>query len=436
MAPDPHSHRPVNPLVRAQSGMRWLLGYRGIGPMARPTFRRDLISQVLASLAIGMMVPDLTQFLMAKGFEGSAWMLAIIEAQAAGGHFVGAWITQYIQKLRRVKVILTIRAAVSAALLAIAFLPVRPESAWFYIALLTVPAIAHGVVINVRNSIRHANYPSGGQGRITARLIVFHLACVSLAMPLAGYVLDNFSGGYRLLYILSAVLNLLSALPLLRLRVRNEPQLLRRSRSVRFDPLASFRVLLHDPIYRRFMFWQMLSGSTVLMTRPIAAEVLAAPEYFGVAYTSGTLARVTLPSLVALVMTLPAGHFFDSARIMSFRSANAAFWAASRMLFFVGVVTLSWPLVVVAFAFEGLGRALGGMAFNLGHMRFSKPEQSQLYMGTHLALVGVRGMTMPFLGAWLFGISAIGPWVFVLLAGVQFIAAIGFYRTREPQVQD
>lgn len=38
----------------------------------------------------------------------------------------------------------------------------------------------------------------------------------------------------------------------------------------------------------------------------------------------------------------------------------------------------------------------------------------------------MRCMTMPFSG----------PWVFVLLAGVRFIAAIGFYPTREPQVQD
>ncbi|MFP4356146.1 MAG: hypothetical protein ACLFUJ_13575 [Phycisphaerae bacterium] len=95
---------------------------------------------------------------------------------------------------------------------------------------------------------------------------------------------------------------------------------------------------------------------------------------------------------------------------------------------------LSYPLLLAGFVMQGFGRATGGVAFNIGHTRFSNAGNSHLYMGAHLILQGVRGTTLPFLGIWLFQSDFVGPWLLLLAAGVQLVAVLGFLTIAEPKV--
>ncbi|MFP4356145.1 MAG: hypothetical protein ACLFUJ_13570 [Phycisphaerae bacterium] len=48
--PDPGHRRPWPDRL---PGLRWLLGYRGLGRITRRNFRYDLISEILFALAVG-----------------------------------------------------------------------------------------------------------------------------------------------------------------------------------------------------------------------------------------------------------------------------------------------------------------------------------------------------------------------------------------------
>ena len=70
--------------------------------------------------------------------------------------------------------------------------------------------------------------------------------------------------------------------------------------------------------------------------------------------------------------------------------------------------------------------------WNIGHTRFAPPSQSPRYMGIHQTLQGLRGLTMPFLGVWLYGLKAVGPKLFAIGAAVQLLAAVGFFLSQPP----
>ena len=47
-------------------------------------------------------------------------------------------------------------------------------------------------------------------------------------------------------------------------------------------------------------------------------------------------------------------------------------------------------------------------------------------MGIHMTLQGLRGLTMPFVGIWLYGLDGVGINVLWIGAALQFVAAAGF----------
>ena len=182
------------------------------------------------------------------------------------------------------------------------------------------------------------------------------------------------------------------------------------------------------------MFWQMISGSAVLMSAQVFVASLI--DEFGVSYKAGSTALMAVPFLVSM-FTLPlAGSWFDRISITRFRALNAGLWTLSRAMVWVALIiagaTIAWPLALLGFAVQGMGMGLGGMAFSIGHTRYARPHDTQVYMGAHMTLQGVRGLTMPFVGIALYQWDAVGIHVLGIGVAIQAIAAIGFYRLPDP----
>ena len=62
----------------------------------------------------------------------------------------------------------------------------------------------------------------------------------------------------------------------------------------------------------------------------------------------------------------------------------------------------------------------------MGHMAFAGDEDAHLYMGAHLLLTGVRGLTVPFLGVFLYN-HALGVHLIWISGAAQFVAAVGYW---------
>jgi len=410
---------------RVRAWVQWLLGYRGIPMMSRPTFRLEMFATVFLGVALAAMRPQLTQLFARKSLEAPRWLIAALVAVFAAGSLFGAVLGPYLQRRRRMTVMVASLCGVAVFLLAVAVLPAEAAAAVPYLGVLTIASLIYAGVRTTLSSIWHSNYPEAVRGQILSRRMIVHLIVGATSMKLAGWALDAWpSWGHRLIYVVAAACTLISALLYSRIRVRGERAMIRRETRSALDLKEGVVLLRDDPAYRRFLGWQMLSGSSVILIDPVKALILI--DMLHVTYAEGTTAMAAVPMTACLIGLLVCGKLFDRMNIWRFRGMGAAVWSVSRVMIFTGALLRAWPLLLAGFAVEGLARSTGMLAFNLGHTRFATPRKSQTYMGIHLTLLGVRGLTMPFLGVWLYGIPGVGLYLLPASAAIQLIAAAGF----------
>ena len=411
--------------------VRWLLGYRGIPLMSRPTFRRELINAIFMGLAAGIMGPDFAQLFARKGLEASGSLIAAIAALFALGNLFGTIIGPYLQRRRRIRYGVAARLVIAAVMCAIALLPADGRGAIPFVAMLIVPFLFNAVILNIRSGLWHSNYPRHVRGQIFSRRLIVVTAATAAAAAMAGRALDAWPWAHRLIYPLGAACMLASAVAYSRIRVRREASMRRASGARRGHLLEGFRLLGEDRQYARFMAWQMLSGCGALMCFSVITVALV--DVFGVSYQRGTTALTVVPLLTILVSAPLFGRLFDTVGITRFRAMGAAMWGASRTVMFVALLTRSWACVLVAAVLNGVARATGGLAFTIGHTHFAQAHRSQAYMGIHMTLQGLRGLTMPFVGVWLYGTEGVGIHVLWIGAALQFVAAAGFALSPTPR---
>ncbi len=415
-------------MKRLTAWFQWLLGYRGIPLMSRPSFRNEMIGTIFLGFGYGLLRPSFTQLFAAKSLQAADWMLAALSAQFAMGNLLGAFLSPYLQRVRRVPCLMVAWIGAAVFMAALALLPVGASAALPYVILLTMPALLMFVARNTLPSIWHSNYPGSIRGQVFSRRFIVHIAAMAVSVRLTGYALDRWPEAHRLMYPICACCLLTCAMIYRRVRVRHEQQMLRRETRVRVNLLEGFRLLWRDREYARFMGWQMLSGSMVLMTAPAIIRMLT--EHVGVDYGEGTTALTVVPQTLAVAGALLSGKLFDRLGATSFRAIGAVLWASSRAALYPAIYFGSWVGVLPAFALQGLAQSTGVVAFNLSHTHFAAPQKSHVYMGVNLTLQGIRGVLMPFVGISLYRLPGVGMNLLLYAAGLQFIAALGFALTR------
>lgn len=437
------------PFEKLLYAVRWLLGYEGVPMMSRPNFRREFISIILFSIGQGLILPEFTQLFVLKTLEGPVWAAALLLSQLSVGTFFGTFLSHYLQRKRRVQSMIVARGIIGVFFIFVAILPPDPSSTIPFLALLMVPALLMAVCISIQASIRHNNYPESVRGQILARLIIAWMGMVIIATKLASWALDSFPKGgqfdlsilgrsfnlmvpsaHRLIYLAAAGGVLASAFTYRKIRVRQEADLLRKSNKEPIHLLAGFRLLFQDRAFGLFMLWQMISGTGVMLSRPVMALWLT--QVMGVSYSEGNKAMVTTSFMLTLLAMPIAGWLFDRMSVMKYRAGGTTLWSISRWMLYTATFLKSWPLIYGAYCIEGVGRSVGAVAWNIGHTKFAKPEQSQLYIGIHLTLQGLRGLTIPFVGVWLYSSTPIGTGVLAIAGVLQTIATVGYFFTKPP----
>ncbi len=416
----------LNPLHAIQ----WLLGYRDVPMMSRPTFRREIVSVFFGAIGMGAVVPQLTTIFAIKTLTVT-WAVPFLVAEIAAGNFLATFFSSYLQRLPRVKTIMSARIGGGIALACVGLLAADPQSVYAYLGLLLVAALLGAAVMTVQASIRHSNYPASARGSILSRMIIVRTATMALGIQLASFALDKWpSTAHHWLYPIAGVALAITGLCYRGLRIRGERSLLRKSTSQPIHLLAGLKVLVDDRPFRYFMLWQMISGGTNLMLMPVLSVFLA--QAMGASYKIALLASITIPFGVQVLVLPWVGKLFDRMQITHFRGIGCGLWAIGRTTMYFAAMAKSWPLIFVAYTFQGLGFAFGQVAWNVGHTRFAHPEKSQVYMGLHLSLQGFRGLILPFIGTILYYQQGIGIHLLGFCAAAQVVATVGFFFSPKP----
>ena len=179
--------------------LRWLLGREGVPYMARPTFRREVISTLLRTVAIALLIPQFTGLFAEKGLGAARWILPLLQAQAAVGNLLMAFASPWLRGLRRVRVVVWAQTGVAGAMILVALLPARQASSVPFALAMLVPALLMAVVLNSRTGVWHSNFPEAVRGRLFSRLHMTQLGTQATVALAAAAALDAWEGAHQVL---------------------------------------------------------------------------------------------------------------------------------------------------------------------------------------------------------------------------------------------
>ena len=325
------------------------------------------------------------------------------------------------------------------------------HSAWVFAAQVALIHLFLSGLITVRTTIWHANYPHTHRARITGRLTAVRMLLALLTGAILSSVFDWNPAAYRILYPLVGALGVLAVRPLRRMRVRGEALQNRRfaeyvatANGGRPHALAaiwtglreSAAILYLDAPYREYMVGMFVLGLANFIVEPLLLNILT--KRFAFSYLHSAIYMTAVPTVVMLLGIRQWAPLFDRVGVLHFRVYNSVVWLIAHlgvlaaMLVAAAHVPFAFPAAMVvllgARVVNGLGNAGGTIAWNLGHMHFAREHQTELYMGIHVALTGVRALITPFLA--LLCARFIGDGAFAVAVALAFISYLLFRRMK------
>lgn len=431
---------------------RWLEFLRtdDVPRMARPNYLAEIRHMTLWGGFASMIDGSFSSIVVAKTFQ-APFLVPVVWATPMIAHLLSMFWGALIRGRPKLRlfVILAICAAASAASIGLTPSDWRPWGGWIFTSQIALARIFLSGLVNLRTAMWKANYPHSHRARIAARIQALNILLMLIVGALVSQLFDQHAEYYQVAYPLLAVAGLAALGPLRRLRVRGERAELKRFHAAMAQRgggalLSNLRdglaILRNDRVYARYCGAQYLLGSSNFMVDPVVSLFLT--QTLALSYSGSYLILEQIPTLISLFTLAAWARYFDRFGILRFRVVNTAFWVASIALAAIalivyglalpGAATLAIVLLVVARSINGIGRGGGMIGWNLGHLHFAGEHDAELYMGIHVALTGVRGIIMPFVGTWAY--AYFGP--ASLLIGVAFgVAAYASFRrlARDPE---
>jgi hypothetical protein len=417
-------------------------------PMTRPNYAAEVRHVSLWGVFANLVDGAFSSIVVAKTFNVPLLIPVVWATPMLANLVTFLWgVVVRSQPKIRTFVVLAFCAVASAA--SIAFTPSdwHPWGGWLFAGQVACARIFLSGLITVRAAIWRANYPKSHRARIAGRLQTLYVLLMLVVGAVVSLLFDRHADYYRIVYPVIALIGVISLIPLRRVRVRGEPRELSRLRlrlaggeergrwaRFRHSMYEASSILTRDRAFARYCTAQYLLGSANLMVDPVLTIFLT--QGLCLSYFGSYLLMEQIPAVLALLTIARWAPLFDRVGVLRFRVFNTAFWLVSILLATAALLVyqLASPLAagvgmgvfVVARVINGMARGGGGIAWNLGHLQFAGEHDADLYMGIHVALTGLRGMLMSFVGTVAYKFC--GAWALLLGIALVVAAQIAFRR--------
>lgn len=425
--------------------------------MARRSFVLEIRHLLLWGVFAGLIEGTVSAVIVSKTFNAGIVLITVVQATPAFANLISILWGVMLVGRRKLPVMFGLGAAAIVTVLSVGATPMTAWGGWLFAAQVALSRLFMSGVVEARASTWKSNYPRSHRGRITAALqIVRTVGSLPLILG-AGLLFDRNPAAYRWFYPAIAIIGAVAMFMYRHARVRGERRALRRP-SAEHDALANEalgepyslvsmmkpwhiigrmkRALREDHRFARYIQAQMCIGSANLMVMPVNTIILTKVMKLG--YTSSNTLIDIIPRFITLGMLPIWAHYFDRVGVLRFRVVNSTCWSLSVLICGVGaalaihaggvagLMTAAITIYAVGRVFDGLAQSGGAIAWNIGHLHFTEDNKAELYMGIHVSLTGLRGLTAPFIGALLY------EWTGYGVFGASFVlATIGlflFYR--------
>lgn len=395
----------------------------GLSLLTRRNYTAELRHLALWSLMTGGVEGTVAAVVATKTFAAPGLLASVIFSIPIVVNVLNLAWGSLICGRRRIRTYVSLAAAALVVVCSIAFTPAGSRwSCWLFTAQVAGTHFFLSGMLTLRTTMWRVNYAAIYRAQVAGRLQMLVTLSSVGSMTILGVLFNRDPAYYKFMYPLVALLGAISLLPLRRMRVRGERAEMRRlrARAARDDEgigaasrlrkglREAVEIMRTDQRFAGYMRAMVLLGSANFFTDPVLVGILARRDEFG--YSSPTMLIYGLPILVGLVSIRYWSRFFDRVGVLRFRVSNSLVWSSSYVGLIVALALLELGsaqcylaaivFLIVARILNGLARSGGDLAWNIGHLHFAGEHQTELYMGIHLGLTGLRGATMPVLG-WL-----------------------------------
>lgn len=431
---------------------------RAISALSRRNFRYEFISVAFMAAGLACVDVNVLGVIADKAFHASAWVIALIAASDAMANVTSLFWTRFLYGTDRVRSANILQFCTIACVVGIAAAPYTSAGVVMLVALTLLARIFMTGIINARTDLWRANYPRDARARVIARFTTigtFVIASTGLIIAVSMDLTPEQLGRaglaaldgheYRAVYIFAAITACVGARSFSRVRWRGRVAQIRAERSQRgidgrhaASARAMIRILREDREYRRFMIAQFVLGAPNLAAAPIF--ILALRDHFTLGYTPSILLTRVIPIVMPVLVVSAWGYLLDRMHIVRFRSYHSWVFVVANTMMAFAFFWNSLPLLFLSRAVLGVAFGGGLLAWELGHHDFAKRDEAAIYMGVHVTLTGIRGVIAPFIGTLLYqgmsmnwlgdgaAIPAMGPWTFLIVAGISTIGALMFVK--------
>ena len=398
-------------------------------PLTRPNYAAELRQITLWGLVVGAVDGALASIVASKTFHASEAVTTLVWALPSLMNVLNVFWSAFLRGRPRVRLFVIIAICGLVGVASIGVNPrTWPHADWVFAAQVGFIHLFLTGLITLRTTMWRANYPDTHRARIAGRLQTVRLLLTLASGSALGALFDWQAWAYQLMYPLIAVAGLASLWPLRRIRVRGEKLETRRYREqAAATALANARpaarlwsslaeagaILRTDRLFAKYMAAQFLLGAANFFTEPLLINIIT--KRFDFRYLDSVLMMTVTPSVVMLLTIRFWAPLFDRIGVLRFRIWNSLMWTLSYLVTTIAMIVILLggdgllPLMIVilglARVVNGLGRAGATIAWFIGHLYFARPNQTELYMGIHVGLTGLRALIMPFIGL------ACGRWI-------------------------
>lgn len=425
--------------------------------------RRNYVLEMQHILAWGMVVGvvegGLASVVAAKTFGAGPLLISIAATTPFAAHIASLMWGALCEGRQKIRLFTFCAAGVALCLASIAMTPYSSTGAVLFVIQMAAAQFFMSGTITVRSALWRANYPTTSRGQITARIQKARAVVRLAAVAGAAIIFDYQPQAYRWFYPLIAILAVVGALVIRRVRVRGESSELRRAKldsagiGASGEPLAAValalprrvwsrtsKVFRSDPRFRRYMLAQFFAGSANFLVRAVLILVVTKQLLVDMQaeYWVSTMLLDGLTMIVMLASMSSFAAYFDRVGVLRFRIVHGVLWTIALLLGMGGTIAVLYadvlgpvhlPLAVGVFALFSMMRGLcmgaGSLAWNLGHLHFARDTDAEVYMGIHVSLTGLRGLLLPGLGMAVWYAASWGVWILAIaasLAGLKIFA--------------
>lgn len=421
--------------------------------LSRANYRAEWMHTLGWGVFAGMVEGNTSSIVVAKTFHADPLLVTVVWTTPMLANVLSVFWGAVIRGRRRIPLFMLLAAFALISFMSVGLTPADGSelTGWIFAAQIGLARIFVAAIVNVRTSLWMLNYPVAVRGRITGKLQRTRFLMTLVAAAAVSLLFNSDPASYRWAYPLVGFVGLLSLWPLRRMRVRGEKAELRRFESshgaqtsegtgVLAGLREAARILRTDKPFARYCSAQHMLGSANFMVDPVLAIVVT--KHLGFGYFESSLVLDLLPNLVLLACVPLWARHFDKYGVVRFRVTNTIYWMGSTLSAAIALLCISLggdlatrvgiAVLIISRLVNGIGRAGGSIAWNLGHLQFAPPGAADLYMGIHVALTGLRGLVMPFVAVLLF--EYIGWWSLAVATAFNAVALAMFRRLAVEQL--